>query len=76
MISEIQKHLIIAIFGDCTFHYIHDKIGVEIDDIKSVYYDSYYYACERRALKDESLSVLIILLLDDHNTRRIPNSSW
>jgi len=55
---------------------IHNKTGVEISNLNSISYDEHCCNCERKALKDDSLSVFIIILLDDHNTKRVLNSSW
>jgi len=75
MISETQKQLLITITGDRIFNYIRDKTSIEISKLKSISDDEQCCKCERRALKDDSLSVFIIIF-DDHNTKKILNSSW
>jgi len=55
---------------------IHDKPGVEIYKLNSISKNEHCYRGERRALKEKSLSALTIIELDEHNTKRILNSSW
>jgi len=50
---------------------IHDKTGVEISNLKSISYDEHCCNSERKALKDDSLSVFIIIFAEAHNTKGV-----